>query len=110
MEKDILTLEKDIIPRKSVPLYEQETHIYYMRDEKTAKIYTSDSTQITKFDKLCKENPQMYQLIEDTGWGKTYLCQNKNMISIRKKKRVLTEAQKQLAAERMKNMHSSKIL
>ena len=41
--------------RKSVPVYEQETHISYMRDEQFAKVYTSDTTQMTKFDKRCKD-------------------------------------------------------
>lgn len=47
----------------SVGIEEQETHISYMRDESYAKVYTSDSTQITRLDKLCKTNPDMYKLI-----------------------------------------------
>lgn len=35
------------LDKKSVPIFELETHISYMRDESSAKIYTSDSTQIT---------------------------------------------------------------
>lgn len=46
--------------RKSVPVYEQETHISYMRDEQFAKVYTSDTTQMTKFDKRCKDFPDMW--------------------------------------------------
>lgn len=39
----------------NVPLYEQETTILFLRDEKTAQIYTSDTTQMTRLDKLCDE-------------------------------------------------------
>ena len=50
----------------SVSIEEQEICINAMRDEKFATIYASDSTYITKLDKLCKESPDMYSLIEDT--------------------------------------------
>lgn len=39
----------------SVSIEEQEICINAMRDEKFATIYASDSTYITKLDKLCKE-------------------------------------------------------
>ena len=45
--------------RKSVPVYEQETHISYMRDEQIAKVYTSDTTQMTRYDKLVKQFPDI---------------------------------------------------
>lgn len=99
--------EIDVI-KKSIPIYEQETHISWMRDEPFAKIYASDSTQITRLDKLCKESPDMYQLIEDTGYGKRYICKDKSLISLRKTKRQMTESQKEQAAMRMKQMHSKK--
>ena len=35
-----------------LPIYEQETNINFMRDEDTATVYTSDSTTMTKLDKL----------------------------------------------------------
>ena len=52
---------------KSIPINEQETHISFMRDESFARIYTSDTTQMTRLDKLCENNPDMYKLVEDTG-------------------------------------------
>lgn len=42
----------------SVSVSEQETDILYMRDQNYAEIYTSDSTQMTRLDKLCKKNPR----------------------------------------------------
>ena len=50
----------ETIKNLSVGIDEQETHISYMRDESYAKVYTSDSTQMTRLDKLCKINPDMY--------------------------------------------------
>lgn len=95
----------------SVPIFEQETHIYFMRDEEIAHIYTSDSTQITKYDNLCKEKDSMYELVEDTGRGKSYICQDKTLISPRKKKRKptpLTEEQKQQRTENLRKAREKK--
>lgn len=47
----------------SLPIAEQETHISYMRDEPFALVYTSDTTQMTRLDKLCTNSPDMYSLI-----------------------------------------------
>ena len=91
----------------SVGIEEQETHISYMRDESFAKVYTSDSTQMTRLDKLCKTNPDMYKLIENTGRGKSYLISDKGLISFRAKKRAMTEEQKRIGAERMRKLHDN---
>ena len=85
---------------KSIPINEQETHIIYMRDESFARIYTSDTTQMTRFDKLCESNPDMYKLVEDTGNGKNYICYDKTLVSLRSKKRKLSEEQKQAVKDR----------
>ena len=85
---------------KSIPINEQETHISYMRDELFARIYTSDTTQMTRLDKLCASNPDMYKLVDDTGNGKNYICYDKTLVSLRGKKRRLSEEQKQAARDR----------
>lgn len=94
----------------SVSIEEQEICINAMRDEKFATIYASDSTYITKLDKLCKESPDMYSLIEDTGRGKKYLLKNKTLISFRAKKttRVMTDEQKKASAERLRKARENK--
>lgn len=92
----------------SVPLYEQETHISFMRDEDFARIYTSDSTQITRLDKLCESNPDMYQLERDEKLSRSYICKDKSMISFRSKKRQISEEQKRAASERFKKYHENK--
>lgn len=96
------------IDRKSIPIFEQETHISYMRDESSAKIYTSDSTQITRLDRLCKESPDMYMCLGETQNGKSYLLKDKSLVSLRKLKRQMTDEQKRLAAERMKKWQQDK--
>ena len=87
--------------KMTVPVNEQETHVYYMRDEKCAEVYTSDSTQITRFDKLCKTSPEMYTLIEDTGRGKMYQIADKSLVSFRSTKRQYTQEQKEEMRQRL---------
>lgn len=45
-------------PNYSPSVAEQEVHISWMRDEDFAKIYASDSTAITRLDKLCRTSPR----------------------------------------------------
>lgn len=92
----------------TVSIEEQEVCINMMRDEKFATIYASDSTYITKLDRLCKESHDMYSLIQDTGRGKKYLLKDKTLISFRAKKRELTDEQKKQVAERMRKYQASK--
>ena len=92
----------------TVSIEEQEICINSMRDEKFETIYASASTYITKLDRLCKESPDMYSLIQDTGRGKKYLLKDKTLISFRAKKRELTDEQKKQASERMRKYQVSK--
>ena len=88
--------------KRSVPVYEQETHISYMRDEEFAKVYTSDTTQMTKFDKRCKDFPDMWTCVSDDGYSKSYMCKDKKMISVRGQKRKISDKQKEAFSKRMK--------
>ena len=92
----------------SVSISEQEVCINFMRDEDFATIYTSDTTYMTKLDKLCKTSPNMYSLITDTGRGKTYRVEDKALISFRARKRELSEEQKIAAGERMRKYHENR--
>ena len=92
----------------SLSIAEQEVNISWMRDEDFAKIYASDSTTITKLDKLCKTSPDMYKLVSETPVGKSYICMDKGMISFREKKRELSEEQKEAAGERMRLYQASR--
>lgn len=94
----------------TVSIEEQEICINAMRDEDFATIYTSDSTYMTKLDRLCKESPDMYSLIQDTGRGKKYLLKDKTLISFRLKKttRIMTDEQKKASAERLRKARENK--
>ena len=99
--------------RKSVPVYEQETHIFYMRDEPFAKVYTSDTTQMTKFNKRCKDFPDMWTCVLNDGYNKSYICKDKNMISYRGKKvtrsnREMTDEQREAIAKRLSEGRAKK--
>ncbi len=105
MKKKLLRNKKT---SNSVSISEQEVCINFMRDEDFATIYTSDTTYMTKLDKLCTTSPDMYSLIADTGRGKTYRVEDKTLISFRTKKRELSEEQKIAAGERMRQWQASK--
>ena len=101
-------MNETIIKNTSVPIDEQELHIHWMRDEDFATIYTSDTTQMTRLDKLCKTSPDMYSLIANTGRGKTYRLEDKGLVSLRAKKREMSEEAKEAASQRFKDMWANK--
>lgn len=78
-----------------------------MRDEDFATAYCSDRTWMTKFDKLVEKSPDLFEVVAETDYGKTYKFP-KRLISIRSSivTREMTDEQKQLAAERMRNLRS----
>lgn len=106
-ENEEVTVEEQKLSN-SVSISEQEVSINFMRDEDFATIYTSDTTYMTKLDKLCKTSPDMYSLIADTGRGKTYRVEDKTLISFRAKKREISEEQRIAAGERMRKYRSKK--
>lgn len=102
--KDVSIIQRQI--NNSVSIAEQETNVIFMRDENFATVYTSDSTQITRLDKLCVTSPEYYTCMSDTGRGKIYRISDKTLLSFRVKKRVMTDEQKRIAGDRMKKyMH-----
>ena len=88
----------------ALSIEEQELCINAMRDEDFATAYCSDRTWMTKFDKLVEKSPELFEVIAETDYGKTYKFP-KRLISIRSSivTRDLTEEQKHLAAERLRN-------
>lgn len=84
-------------------LDEQEVTINMLRTEDDASIYCSDSTWITKMDKLVKKSPQLFKVTNETDVGKTYKFP-KRLVSIRSTIRhcPLTEEQRKAAAERLR--------
>ena len=91
-----------------LPYDDQETTITFRRMEKSAVIWTSDSTIMNKLDKLAEKSNHY----KATGVGriggrivdKTYELDDKSLLSFRadKIKRDLTEEQRAIMAERFK--------
>lgn len=88
----------------TLSIEEQEVCINAMRDEDFATIYCSDRTWITKMDKLVEKSPALFEIVAETDYGKTYKFP-KRLISIRSSivTREMTDEQKQLAADRLRN-------
>lgn len=88
----------------ALSIEEQELCINAMRDDDFATAYCSDRTWITKFDKLVEKSPDLFEVVAETEYGKTYKFP-KRLISIRSTivVREMTDEQKQLATERLKN-------
>ena len=56
----------------SLNIEEQELCINAMRDEEYATAYCSDKTWITKMDKLVDNSPDLFEVVDETEFGKTY--------------------------------------
>lgn len=100
----------------SLSVSEQETTVSFMRDSDICTVYTSDSTVITKLDKLAEsENAPHWKLKEEHRLqngelvGKTYET-HKRLISFRADIviREMTDEQKEAAAERMREWQEKK--
>lgn len=92
----------------SVPIFEQETVIQFSRDSKEARIWTSDTTMMTKLDNICAESSAYRVLsigrIDDEVVNKEYVT-DKALISLRKnrnKTRELSEEEKTALVERLR--------
>lgn len=91
----------------NVPLEEQETIIHFMRNDKHATIYTTDSTTKTKLDKLCEAAPDYYKpikvdYIKGEACGVLYELADKSMVSLRKGKKTFTDEELQRLRDRAK--------
>ena len=99
-----------------VELCEQETVITIARDGRGARVWTSDTTMMTKLDKLCAASPENYHLDKNGTFedgsiaNKFYSIADKSLVSFRmaKAKRELTEEQRAAISERLKAGRESK--
>lgn len=72
----------------SAPLEEQETIITWTRGDEHAEIYTTDTTVMTRLNRLCKNHPETWSQIKHEWRNKTelisttYKCPRK-MVSFR---------------------------
>lgn len=92
----------------ALKIEEQETHINFMRGDEKAEIYTSDTTMMTKFDKLVETASTEWELKRECRVssgeliGKIYSCPV-SFISYRSKRinRNYTDEQRREAAARL---------
>lgn len=84
-----------------VPTDEQETVIQFDRSGTTCHVYTTDSTMMTKLDKIHKRVRQDYVNRKPIA---AYYEFDKKLLSFRSKipKRTLTDEQKKAASERLR--------
>lgn len=85
----------------SIPTIEQETIVQYNRDGSTATIYTSDSTQMTRLDKIY---PRHREHRNADGLTAVEYVIDKGLVSFRAKriKRNLTEEQRAAIRQNLK--------
>lgn len=95
---------------------EQETTVSFMRDSDLCTVYTSDSTIMTKLDKLAESGKFLHwKLVKEHRLqggeliGKTYET-HKRLISFRSNiaTREMSEEQKEAVSERFKRMWRNK--
>lgn len=84
---------------------EQEICINALRSDKFATVYCSDSTWITKMDKLVAKAPNLFSVVKEDEISKTYKFP-KRLLSIRSSIREMSEEQKKSAAERMRSYYA----
>lgn len=89
---------------RQTAIEEQEVNINFGRNDDMVTLYSSDSTWITKLDKLVAKAPDLYKVVNDDDFGKTYTFPKK-LLSLRSSivQREYTEEQRQAMAERLKS-------
>ena len=102
-----------------IPISEQETVIQFNREGNGCTIWTSDSTMITKLNRLCKTASTFYKLVRATktqdgeAAGNLYELSDKKMLSLRSVKpsrptKVLSEEEKAAMVERLREARIAK--
>ena len=95
------------------PTEEQETTIVFTRNDTCMQIYTSDNTMLTKLKKLIKEDSGVWKcwcagLNGDNNPTGYFFEGPKSMLTIRSKKRELSEEQKESVRERFRQARENK--
>ena len=87
--------------------YEQETIINFNADGQTATVYTRDKAVMRKLDTLVIEFPNVYKLLTETDYDRTYEMP-KSYVNYRKPRK-LTQEQREQARQRMCRVNNSNI-
>ena len=91
-----------------IPTSEQETVVQYDRNGETMTVYTTDSTQITRLDKIYQRHKEHKQAGEVV--AVEYVV-DKNLLSYRSKrvKPVLSDEQRAAARARLQTMREKRL-
>ena len=84
---------------RSLTLEEQEVIFTSSRDSDKMQCYTTDTTYITKMNKLVAKNPELFKVVAENEVSRTYEFPKK-LLSIRSCFKVLTEEQKEACRKR----------
>lgn len=93
--------------RYSLKKCEQEVVINFNAEDDFATVYSSSPVWIRKLNKLCASNPKDYKLIDtqtaDDGMliSHTWTCP-KSFITLKAKKRTMSEEQRKASADRLR--------
>jgi hypothetical protein len=83
--------------------YEQETIINFNAGEQTATVYTRDRAVMRKLDTLVIEFPDVYKLINETEYDRTY--EMPKLYVKYRKPRHLSDEQREKARQRIKKVN-----
>ena len=88
---------------------EQEVVIQGGSNDEVFQMYCSDNTWITRMDKRVAKSPNLFKVIAETEFGKTYEFP-KRLLSVRSTivKRDITDEQRQAMKERLANARNAK--
>lgn len=99
-----------------VPINEQETVIRYSRRESTVTVWTSDSSQMARMDKIVNSDGSQWECV-DVGYvnmdgersivSKEYRG-DKNLLTIRAKKKQLSDEQRAKLADKARQLPKKK--
>lgn len=83
---------------------EKETVIVFNESDNDAEIFTHNGRMLRELEKLATERPEDVQHIKDNDTGGSTYRLPKKWVKI-KASRILTDEQKEKAAERMRQLH-----
>ena len=94
----------------TIPISEQETTINIYRDSDLAKVYTTDSTMITKLNKMVKKFPDVFKCTGTDKLGASWYECPKRLISFRgpTAPRTISEEERIKRAEHMRSINKNK--
>lgn len=87
--------------------YEKETVFSFNAQDREMVIYTADPVWMRKLRKLCEEHPENFQMKEEIPFEGEIIsikvvCSDKGLITLRGKRREMSEEQRQANADQLR--------